>query len=261
MKRLVWCLTGGLLLLPSLGLAQGNFEIQVYGSETLAPRTTMVELHSNSALKGTTQTIDGVLPTQDAVHETLEITHGWTEWFETGFYLFTSVQPDSGWEWVGSHIRPRVRAPENWNLPVGLSLSLEFGYQRPQFSTDTWTLEIRPIIDKQIGPLYVSFNPALELSLKGQNAGRAPQFSPSAKVSYEISKLVALGVEYYGGVGPLGAFDPISQQQHTIFPVIDLDLGPRWEFNLGVGFGLNRSSDSYVIKCIFGYRFDFPGSK
>jgi hypothetical protein len=75
----------GLLLGPAL--AQGNFEIQVYGSETVAPGRTMVELHSNSAIQGTTRVEDGVLPTQHAVHETLEITHGWTSWFETDFYI------------------------------------------------------------------------------------------------------------------------------------------------------------------------------
>ena len=87
--------------------AQKNFEIQVYGSETVAPRTTMVELHSNVAAQGTTKTIDHVLRTQGAFHETLEITQGWTPWFETGFYVFTSIQPDTTWEWVGDHIRPR----------------------------------------------------------------------------------------------------------------------------------------------------------
>lgn len=78
--------------------AQGNFEIQVYPSETLTRSTTMIELHSNAALRGTTRKENGVVPTQHAAHETIEITHGFTPWFETGFYLFTSVQPDTGWE-------------------------------------------------------------------------------------------------------------------------------------------------------------------
>jgi len=124
----------------------------VYGSETLAPGKTMFEIHSNTALKGTTQTEDGVFPTQHAVHETLEITHGFTPWFETGFYLFTSIQPEAGWKWVGDHIRPRIRVPENWQVLVGLSLSTEIGYQQRSFSSDTWTIEIRPILDKQWGP-------------------------------------------------------------------------------------------------------------
>jgi hypothetical protein len=80
-------------------------------------------------------------------------------------------------------MRPRVRAPAHWHLPVGLSLSLELGYQRRAFSVDTWTLELRPIIDKQWGPWYVSINPVLERTLKGENANKGFEFSPAAKVS------------------------------------------------------------------------------
>ena len=144
------------VLLPSGGAAQNNFEIQVYGSETLAPRSTMVELHTNSALEGTTHTENGVLPTNHAVHETLEITHGSTSWFETGVYLFASIQPDDGVMWVGNHIRPRVRAPESWELPVGLGLSAEIGISAARFrpiprpsssgrsSTSSWAPGICP---------------------------------------------------------------------------------------------------------------------
>jgi hypothetical protein len=258
-RRLAW-LVLAVLAVPAPALAQGNFEIQVYGAETVPAGATMVELHSNVTLQGTTTKEDGVLPTNHAVHETLEITHGWTSWFETGLYVFTSVQPDGTFWWVGDHIRPRVRAPESWNLPVGLSLSVEIGYQRPAFSTDTWTLELRPIVDKQIGPWYLAFNPVFERSLKGEGVrqGRGFEFSPNAKIGYEVTKTVSAGVEYYGGVGPVSAFDPIGRQEHLIFPVVDVDFGPRWEFNAGVGFGLTPASDSYILKVILGYRFGGP---
>ncbi|HYB72040.1 MAG TPA: hypothetical protein VED18_01610 [Candidatus Sulfotelmatobacter sp.] len=80
-------------------------------------------------MKGTTTTTDGVLPTQHAVRETLQITHGFTAWFETAVYLFSSVQPARGYEWVGDHLRPKVRVPEGWGWPVGLALSTEIGYR------------------------------------------------------------------------------------------------------------------------------------
>jgi hypothetical protein len=253
-------LAAATLAVPGAVGAQGNFEIQVYGSETVPADSTMVELHSNTALEGTTRKDQGVLPTDQAVHETLEITHGWTSWFETGFYLFTSFQPDGGPMWVGDHIRPRIRAPDGWGLPVGLSLSLEVGYQRRAFSTDTWTLELRPIIDKQLGPWYFAFNPVFDRSLEGQGVreGRGFEFAPNAKVSYDVTKKITAGLEYYGGVGPVSGLDPARRQEHMIFPAIDLDLGPRWEFNAGVGFGLTSSSDSYILKVILGYRFGGP---
>jgi hypothetical protein len=249
------------LVRPWPAAGQNNFEIQVYGSDTVAPGTTMVELHSNVAAEGSRRTLDHVLRTQGAFHETLEITQGITSWLETGFYIFTSIQPDTTWEWVGNHIRPRVRAPESWHLPVGLSLSSELGYQRHAFSVDTWTLELRPIIDKQWGPWYVSINPVLDRAIQGESVKKGFAFSPAAKVSYNVTPTVAIGLEYYGALGPVTHFDRAHEQQHQLFPVIDLDLGPKWEFNAGVGFGLTPSTDRLIIKMILGYRFDWGGGE
>jgi hypothetical protein len=122
-------------------LAQGNYEIQVYGSDTVPPGNTMVELHSNFTFEGSTlapssspsltKTLtDGTFPTNHQLHETVEITQGWTSWFETGFYIFTSAGPGQGYQWVGDHIRPRVRVPDSWRWPAGAGVSTEIGYQR-----------------------------------------------------------------------------------------------------------------------------------
>ncbi len=67
-----------LLALPAH--AQGNYEIQVYGAETVAPKTTMVEVHSNYTIDGQHNTVDGVYPTNHQLHETLEITQGLNDW-------------------------------------------------------------------------------------------------------------------------------------------------------------------------------------
>ena len=232
--------------------AQDNYEIQVYGSETVPKDSTMVEFHTNFTAVGDKLSLR---PTHHALHETLEITHGWNDWFETGFYFFNYAHSGYGFEYVGSHIRPRVRAPEKWHWPVGVSLSTEIGYVRPVFSADTWTLELRPIVDKKIGPWYLSFNPALEKALVGANANKSFEFSPNAKISYDLTKRVAFGIEYYGAFGEIANFDPAAEQEQQFFPAFDLDLGPRWEFNAGVGVGVTRSTDRLIVKVILGRRF------
>ena len=245
------------LCLASQAAAQDNYEIQVYGSETVPPDTTMFEIHSNFMLEGRKQAENGVAPTHHAMHETLEITHGFTSWFEVGFYLFSSIQPDGGWQWVGDHIRPRVAAPESWHLPVGLSLSQEIGYQRRKFSEDTWNYELRPIIDKKIGRWYFAFNPAFEKSIHGLNQNQGFGFSPNAKVSFDFTKKITGGLEYYGGLGPVSSFDRVADQSHQIFPAIDLNLSPNWEFNFGVGVGVTRATDHLIVKAIVGRRFSW----
>jgi hypothetical protein len=252
----------GFLALLSAGFsrstrAQDNYEIQVYAYDTVEPRHTMIELHSNFTFQGSKMMENGLLPTNHQWHETIEITHGFTDWFETGFYIFTSAKNGQGWDWVGDHIRPRVRVPKKWNWPVGLSLSNEIGYQRRQFSTDTWTWEMRPIIDKQIGPWYLSFNPTFDRSFHGDSVHQGVTFSPDLKVSYDFTKKIAGGFEYYGALGPATDFLPTGQQQHQILPTIDLNLSPKWEVNFGLGVGVTHSTDHLIAKMILGYRFNF----
>jgi len=237
--------------------AQGNYEIQVYGAETVPPRNLMVELHSNYTVEGERYEIDGVYPTDHQEHETVELTEGLTDWSEVGFYVFTSEQEGHGVQWVGDHIRPRVRVPESWGWPVGLSLSTEIGFQRSAYSPDTWTWEVRPIIDKAIGRWYLAVNPALERTLHGPDVRQGFGFAPAAKIGYDITPVVSAGLEYYADYGRVGDFYPTHDQQQQLFVVTDLNVSPLWEINLGVGVGATGSTDHLIVKAIFGRRFDW----
>jgi len=244
--------------------AQDNYEIQVYPGQVVEKGITMVELHSNFTFEGsrpvpgTDRAEDGTAPTTHALHETVEITHGFTDWFETGLYIFTSYnQYGNGYGWVGDHLRPRVAVPERLKWPVNLSLSLEFGYQRAKYSTDTWTLEIRPIIDKQVGRWYLSFNPTVDRSFHGPGVASGVVFSPNFKAGYDVTKKVNVGLEYYGSLGPITGFDQIRDQEQQIVPAIDLNLGKNWEFNAGIGIGVTQATDHLLVKLILGRRFEF----
>ena len=245
------------ILKSSSASAQANYEIQVYGSDTVAPHTTMFELHSNFTADGQKTTDDGTLPTNHAQHETLEITHGFTKYFEIGYYNFMSINAGAGFEWAGTHIRPRVAVPAEWHWPVGVSLSTEFGYVRPEYSADTWGWEIRPIIDKQMGKFYWSVNPALEKSFKGPSKDDGFVFAPNVQVSYDFSSKVNGALEYYGSVGTLTGWDPLNEQEHQIFPAVNLNFSPDWEINVGVGFGLTNVTDRLIFKAIVGRRMKF----
>jgi hypothetical protein len=247
-----------LLLVAAIPIrAQGNYEVQVYGADLVAPMNTMFELHSNFTFQGSKTVMDGVLPDNHALHETLEITQGITSWFETGFYIFTSYRAQEGYQWVGDHIRPRVRVPEKWHWPVNVSLSTEIGYQRRSYSPDTWTWEIRPIIDKQLRRWYMAFNPAVDRSFHGLDVSKGVTFAPNVKVSYDVTKKVAVGIEYYGALGSITGFDPLQDQQQAIFPAIDLNLSPNWEFNFAAGIGMTGGTDNLLVKMILGRRLKF----
>jgi hypothetical protein len=142
-----WVLSALLVLVasPEFLQAQDNFDIQVYRSATVAPKTTLVELMSNITADGTkdlSQTVypaTQLYPTDDALHETLELRQGLNDWSEVGFYVLTSASSGHGWQWVGDDLRAQVQAPERWNWPLGVGLAVEAGYQRPPYAVNTWT--------------------------------------------------------------------------------------------------------------------------
>ncbi|HVZ48886.1 MAG TPA: hypothetical protein VG916_08890 [Gemmatimonadaceae bacterium] len=236
--------------------AQENYEIQVYPSETADPHTTLFEFHTNYTGKGSPR-IGSLLATDGAVHETLEITHGFNSVFELGFYVFTAVPKDGGWQFVGSHIRPRIRAPESWHLPVGLSLSTEFGPTDRKFDPSEFGIEVRPIVDQEIGKFYWAFNPNVEWSMKGPEAGKGVDgmnFNPSIKLAWKLDPRYSAGVEYYGTTGTLSRMSPSGEQDHMLYPSLDFFLDPNYELNVGYGVRIGGSGDENIFKVIFGRR-------
>jgi hypothetical protein len=257
-----YCIPLFLLFIASSQVkAQDNYEIQVYSAPTMNKGETMFELHSNFTMHGESQTIKGVRPSNHALHETLEITHGITENFELGFYLFTNYTSTYGYQIIGTHLRPRISAPEKWKLPVGLSLSAEFGYQSMYYAPETWSIELRPIIDKTIGKFYISLNPVLGVQLKGVDKQSAPDFSPNIKASYAFTTKWSLGTEYYGNLGSLNHFEAGPEQNHALFLVADLYVHPKWEINVGSGWGLTKATDGLVLKLIVGRRVSWKKEK
>ncbi len=233
---------------------QENYEVQVYGSQTQQKRSAIFELHTNFTFDGERHIINEVRPPYHSLHETVEITRGITDIFELGFYLFMNYTPGYGYQVVGTHIRPRVMAPQKWNLPVGLSLSTEFGYQRPEYAGETWNIEMRPIIDKQLNNLYLCFNPTFGIALTSAYSNSVPVFEPNIKVSYAFLKNCGIGVEYYGDLGAITGFETVPDQGHTLFATFDLLNNIHWEVNAGVGFGLTPATDGLIAKLILGRR-------
>jgi hypothetical protein len=245
-------LLGMLLVGAAPARAQSNFEIQVYPGTTVPKGVTMLELHSNFTGRGSTTVLNGVLPSNHALHETIELTHGFADWLEIGFYQFVSFQDAGGVQYVGNHIRPRIAVPERLKWPIGLSLSQEVGYNRKAFGEDTWSWEFRPIIDQTIGRFYWSFNPALGISLKGPNAGKSPDFEPNAQIGFDATKRVNVALEYFGGLGPLNNLEPLKMSQQLLVPALNIDFGPEWEFNIGAGIALTDPTDRVTLKMIMG---------
>jgi hypothetical protein len=228
--------------------AQDAGEIQVYGAATTPKYTTMIELHSNYTFVGPKFNTN-----YHPFLQTLEVTTGLSKDAELGFYIFT-YNLNGKLQYTGSHIRPRIKAPEEWSWPVGVSLSTELGFDKDPLSNELdWGAEIRPIFDKTIGDHYWSFNPSMGVSFTNKET----LFEPNFKYAYASSPKANIGFEYYGNTGKLFSPYKLPNQEHQLYLVLDLFLHPMYEFNFGIGKGLTESSNDLNVKCYVGRRINW----
>jgi len=137
---------------------------------------------------------------------------------------------------------------------VGLSIGSEIGYQRMGFFNNHWLFEIHPIIDKRLGKIFLAVNPTFDWNVDRSNDF---EFNPCLMASYKINKKADLGLEWYSGYGPVQGFLPWNQEHQVLFVATNIDFGSNWEFNAGLGRGLNQQTDPWIIKCIVGRSFAF----
>jgi len=241
-----------IMLFSNHVIGQADNEIQVYASPTIGKQKTIIELHTNYTFKGS----EFLINPHDAhwTNLTVEVTHGLSDNIEVGVYLFTAISPDGTYQYLGNQIRPRVTVPSKWDWPVGASLSLEVGLFRPDIHSDyIWQGELRPIIDKSIGNMYLAFNPNIEFTLTGKNQQVA--LTPQFKAMYAIKNKIGIGFEEYSFLGILDELFVKNQQEYLLGPMFDLLVSPDWELNTGFLFGLTDFSNQSIVKVLVGHRF------
>ena len=237
----------------NIAAAQNLFEVQVFPDETLGRGETELELHSVVMPSGT-RLPGEMLDPSSHVHLSAEVSHGWTVAFETGVFVETSPSSeDDHPALTGFHFRPKYRLAEWPPFPFHVSVSLEYAFiKQPGDLAFRQAIAITPILERHVGRFEMSLNPALEIALKGPDAGRSPTFGPSAKVATRASRSVWIGLEYYAETGSIRRLEPLAEQHHLILPVVDIRSMSGWELNLGAGRGLTGGSEHWVVKSILG---------
>jgi hypothetical protein len=244
-----------LLLSASSANAIDFYEIQIYTVETTPRHHVTVELHSNTVTTATGQLAhETINPYQ--IHETLETTYGLLDHVEIGQYLCTAKLNNGNYEYAGSRTKVHfgIGDPDRWLMAFGGNIELD--YMRFAAEDNPLTLELRPILESRFHHIEIVANLALEKPFSGPGTHLGVQFAPSGEVIYNnFLSWLSPAVEYYGDIGALEAVPGVQEQQHFIVPAVNLDLDPRLEINLGVGFGLTRASNGVFLKSIFGWTF------
>lgn len=250
----IGCLLAITLRYPSRAAAQldpWEFEIYPYATE---PRG-MVELETDNAVvanghsEGGNGTAPGTFRSQGMWYSGNELTYGLTDRIEAAAYVLFSQPSGHRFQWAGDKFRLRGRLFDQETLPVDLGWYLELEWHKtPQFDDADLELEFKPIIEKDFGRLQLIANPVFEKVLKGAGVHEGVEFGYRNGIYYRWKRYLSPGVEFYGGVGLIDDNDPLSEQQHYIFPVIRGELPHGIEYNVGPGFGLTAGSDHVIMK-------------
>ena len=235
----------------SAGVDASEFEVYPYATTARG----MFELETQNAVvsKGHTDggegLSEGIFPSEKQWFNSYEFTYGLTDRIEGAIEMHMAQPNGEGLKWAGDNIRLRGRLFDEGILPVdvGWYAELEF-HKTPQFDDASRELELRPIIEKDLGPVSLMFNPTFEKVLAGAGRGQGFEFSYAAGVQYRLFRRLSPGLEFYGGTGLVDQPDPASDQQHYVFPTIWGELPGGIEYNFGVGYGLTRGADRLIFK-------------
>jgi hypothetical protein len=246
-----------LIVLACAAWAQDPFELHVYEYETLPPGVWTLETHLNYVPSGTTSAAGLLLPTDNQAHVTFELTRGIAPNLAIGAMLLTATGPGvaPAIHYAGWRILPHVAAPKSWGLPLDIGLVVEVSFQDQRYEENTRQIELRPIIQKNVGRYQFDFNPVFERGWRGQGTSDGWVFEPNLRLGYELSPKLDASIEYYGTLGPVRSIQPLRQEVHQIYPGVDWKISEHLLCNLGIGFGLTPSGNQLVVKSRLEYEW------
>jgi hypothetical protein len=235
--------------------AMDFFEIEVYPYETAGAGEKEFESLNSYVINGQREAEPGLVPTHHLWRTSLELSYGLSDHLEVAGYLDLALTADGRFDYAGNRFRGRYRFFEKDQIPVNLGLYAEIEFPNSRFSVNDIEVEIRLILEKDLGPLTIQLNPIFEKAFDGEESSGGVELQYAAKGYYRFRPWLMPGVEFYGDFGPLTHFEPSSEQKHFIFPVVDSKLSQHVKLNTGVGFGLTSASDSVLVKLNLEYEF------
>jgi hypothetical protein len=249
----VWCW----VIAPGTATAALSDEIQVYTDDINAPGEYGLELHVNTTPSGrTTPDYLGEAVPNHGLRITPEFSYGITKTWEAGLYIPTNRDVSGRFDVAGAKLRLKwlpIRGDDEtggWFLGANAELS----YLQQQFSESQWSTELRIMAGYRAHEWLLAVNPVFGWNLSNGMASATPDVGLAFKASHNASERVALGIEYYSGLGTTKHILPFNEQDTTLYAVIDADM-KTWTLNFGVGRGLTSAADTWTVKAIFGFSF------
>ncbi len=228
-------------------------EIQVYDAAIAPTGAFNLTLHNNFTVSGSaTADFPGGITPDHSLNGTAEWAYGIAPWFEGGLYLpLYSVTRNGSVLYNGFKLRTLFVTPDAAKREFFYGVNLEFSFNTAHWDQRKYTSEIRGIIGAHIGRVDLIFNPIVDNSWNGFSK---LEFVPETRVAMALTENIKVAAEEYDDFGSASRFLPASKQTHQLFAVVDVNTKVA-AIEAGVGAGLTRASDHWVLKLILSRDF------
>ncbi len=228
-------------------------EIQVYDAAIAPTGAFNLTLHNNFTPSGSTVPAfaGGIIPDR-SLNGVAEWAYGVTPWFEGGLYLpLYSITRGGAVLYNGFKLRTLFVTPNAAQRDFFYGVNFEFSFNTAHWDARSYTSEIRGIVGAHVGRFDFIFNPIFDNSWNGFSK---LEVVPESRVAMALSDKYKLALEEYDDFGSVSHFLPAARQSHQLFAVTDVST-KALAIEFGVGAGLTRASDHWVLKLILSRDF------
>jgi hypothetical protein len=230
-------------------------EIQVYLDDLVGTGNFGTDVHNNYVVSGdATPDYPGAEAPYHVYRLTPEFYYGLSDTLELGLYVLTTRQPGRDPTFDGSKVRVKFIAPHDEEQGAFWGANLEIGETSLRVSPLPWGTELKGIYGYRWSRWLYAVN--LNLDWTSTRAFGGPvSLDVDTKLAYRTDPGYQVGFELYDELGQASNPGHLSQQSETLYGVFDTDLGKSMDLNAGIGRGLTRASDRWIIKFILGFHF------
>jgi hypothetical protein len=203
---------------------------------------------------------------QGLIAHSLELEYGLSNKWGIAAYLDFEDPKDGSLRYVRTKaIMAHYAFFEKGSRPLDIAVYLEYVINNKDYK-DSEELEMRLILEKDLGAFRIDLNPIFEKKTSGPESGEGLEFNYAVGIYFfnngeglffRKNFVIQPGIEFYGEMGEISEFKPSGEQQHYIFPTVDFLIGRRFRWHTGLGFGLTDASDKITFKSILSIILKF----
>ena len=203
------------------------------------------------------RTFDSDPAKNDAEAQKFSLGYGLTDWWFFEAYGEWAKDPGGTTHFDGTEWESVFQLTEPGEYWANFGLLAE--YERVQNrKTDSDEIDIGPLIERDFGPITADLNLMFSRQIGPRISERGVGFDFRLQARWRLMPEFQPGFEAFGDLGPIGALNPLREQQHLVGPAFQgrFTLGSlpgNLQYNTGYLFGLTNASPGGVLKFILEY--------